>query len=155
VGKASDERLVGGNRVRSMGRFAFVAASISPQAVDQDRRQACVAVVDFTDLKNCHVVTTVPFPDPRGPNGMETAGRVVFASGGQTVMAIDASDPRRPQLLAARRCPEVFHGEPGLDDGHDLEYRAGYLYVTGQTSNTFGVLRVNDERIRRLADARF
>jgi len=56
-------------------------------------------------------------------------------------------------LLAAERCVDVFHGEPGNDDGHDLMYGpGGYLYVTGQTSNTFGVLRVSDEIRRVIGD---
>jgi hypothetical protein len=158
VGKASDERLVGGNRVRGYtskehGDFAIVAASISPDAIDKEKRQPCVAVVDATDVAKPVVVGVVPFPDVRGPNGLDVVGHVAFAAGGQTVMAVDLSDPRKPKLLAAEKCNDVFHGEPGLDDGHDLEYRAGYLYVTGQTSHTFGVLRIADSRIRGLAEA--
>jgi len=154
VGKVADERLVGGNRIRSRGRFAFVAASISPESPDKSSRQASLVVVEAGDPQHARVVARVPFPDVRGPNGMEVCGNVVFVSGGQTVMAVDVSDPHRPLLAAAERCIDVFRGEPGFDDGHDLKYRDGYLFVTGQTSHTFGVLRVNDDHIRRLADAR-
>jgi hypothetical protein len=150
VGKASDERLVGGNRVRGYGKFAVVASSLSPEAINASDRRPNVAVIDCTDPANPKVVGTVPFPDVRGPNGLDVVGKVAFAAGGQTVMAVDLSDPHKPVLLAAEKCLDVFHGDAGRDDGHDLEYRDGLLYVTGQTSNTFGVLRVEDARIREL-----
>lgn len=154
VGQVADDRLVGGNRIRTRGEFAFVAASITPEAPNRDELQPCVAVIDLTDPAGGKVVATVPFPDVRGPNGMDVAGGVVFASGGQSVMAVDVRDPRNPKLLAAEKCLDVFHGDAGRDDGHDLEYRNGYLYVSGQTSHTFGVLRVDDARIREVAEMR-
>jgi hypothetical protein len=154
IGRVDDDRLVGGNRIRTRGDFAFVAASITPESKVVPPRQPCLAVVDLTDPARGKVVATVPFPDVRGPNGMDVAGGVVFVSGGQTVMAVDVRDPERPKLLAAEKCLDVFRGEPGRDDGHDLAYRDGYLYVSGQTSHTFGVLRVDDVRIREAAEQR-
>jgi hypothetical protein len=154
VGRAASPELVGGNRVRVHGNFAYVAASISPEATKRDQRQAGLAVVDCTDPKKPEFVTSVPFPDGRGPNGMCVAGHAVFVCGGQTIMAVDVALPREPKLLAAFRVTELFKGEPGLDDGHDLVYRDGYLFVTAQTSHAFGVIRINDERIRAAAEGR-
>jgi hypothetical protein len=39
----------------------------------------------------------------------------------------------------------------GRDNAHDLVYRAGHLFVTAQNDNQIGIIRVNDERIRKLA----
>jgi hypothetical protein len=154
VAQAASPAMVGGNRVRTIGRFVFVASSISPQAVERERKQPGVTVIDFTTLDRPKVVAKIPFPDDRGPNGMCVAGSVVFAAGGQTILAIDASDPAHAVRAAAMRCTDVFRGEAGRDDGHDLAYRDGYLYVTGQTTHSFGVLRVDDAQIRAAADRR-
>ena len=86
---------------------------------------------------------------------MATAGNVVFVAGGRLIMAVDVSDPRRPRELAVFPCREVFQDKAtAKDDGHDLIYRDGYLYVSGQTTNSFGIVRVDDPEIRRLADGR-
>lgn len=50
--------------------------------------------------------------------------------------------------LASQRFPDELRG--GRDSGHDLVYRDGYLYVTGQNDHCLMVLRVESERIRRL-----
>lgn len=154
LGRAASSQLVGGNRIRTIGKFAFVAASISPQATNRERKRPGLAIVDFTNMADAQVAAWVAFADDRGPNGIEVAGNVVFLSGGQTVAAVDVSDPRRPELLASLRAVELFRGDPGNDDGHDLVYRNGYLYLTGQTSHSFGVVQVVDDRIRKLAEQR-
>ena len=56
------------------------------------------------------------------------------------------------QAKATWVCKEVFRDGAGQDDAHDLEYRDGYLYVTGQTSHSFGVVQIIDPKIRMLAD---
>lgn len=155
VGQCEHPSLVGGNRVRTIGSFAFIAASISPEAVDRARRPPCVGVVDLTNPAAPEFVAKVPFTDDRGPNGMCVAGNVVFACGGRTLTAIDVSQPRTPRRLAAVVLAEVFQDKAAAkDDGHDLVYRDGYLYVSGQTTNSFGVVRVVDPEIRRLAEPR-
>lgn len=155
VGKCEHERLVGGNRVRTIGNFAFVAASISAESTNRERKQQGLTVVDLTRPESPQYVATIPFLDERGPNGMATAGNVVFVAGGRLIMAVDVSDPRRPRELAVFPCREVFQDKAtAKDDGHDLIYRDGYLYVSGQTTNSFGVVRVDDPEIRRLADGR-
>lgn len=155
VGKCEHPSLVGGNRVRTIGNFAFVAASISPEAVDRKRKQPCVGIIDLARPEAPEFVTAVPFTDDRGPNGMCAAGNVIFACGGRTVIAVDVSQPRTPRRLAAEVLAEVFQDKAApKDDGHDLTYRDGYLYVSGQTTNSFGVVRVVDPEIRRLAEMR-
>ena len=70
-------------------------------------------------------------------------------------MAVDVSEPRTPRRLAAEVLAEVFQDKTvAKDDGHDLIYRDGYLYVSGQTTNSFGVVRVVDLETRRLAEGR-
>lgn len=151
-GKVKDQRLAGANRVRRRRAVALAACSISPQATDSGKRQGSLVAVDLLNTESPSVIATVPFPDKRGPNGMELSGRVAFVSGGQTIMAVDVSNPRKPVMIAAQQLKNVFPA--GDDDGHDLVYRDGYLYVTGQTSNSFGVLKVNSEHIRELAGKR-
>jgi hypothetical protein len=77
------------------------------------------------------------------------AGDVLFLAGGQTVEAIDIRNPARPVKLASFKCLEAFPA--GRDSAHDLVYRDGYLYVTGQNDNCLCILRVDSPLIRELA----
>ncbi len=68
------------------------------------------------------------------------------------------TDPAQPVSLAQYRAGELFPtrriklgGAIRYDNGHDLVYRDGYLYVTAQNDNRFGILKVNDPRILDLA----
>jgi hypothetical protein len=106
-------------------------------------------VVDLSDPTRPVQVAVLRFSDTRGPNGLTVAGDVLFLAGGQTVEAIDVSEPTRPVKLAAYRCLEAFAA--GRDSAHDLVYRDGYLYVTGQNDHSFCILRVDSEPIRNLA----
>jgi hypothetical protein len=146
VGRVADPRLVGANQVRVVGPYAYVGGSLSPKAADRAGRQAHVAVVNLSRPDRPALAATVPFPDPRGPNG--------FAAGGQTIMALDVSDPQRPAVLATAPCRDVFRGGAGADDAHDLVYRDGHLYVTGQATHSFGILRIDHPRLRGLAEQR-
>ena len=94
-------------------------------------------------------VAVLPFSDRRGPNGLTVAGDVLFVAGGQTVEAIDVSDPAQPRRLASYKCLKAFAA--GRDSAHDLVYRDGYVFVTAQNDNCFCILKVNDRRIRELA----
>jgi hypothetical protein len=152
LGKVSDPRLAGANRVRVFRSFAVAAASISPKAEGGDTRKPLVVTVDLEKPESPVVAAAVPFPSARGPNGLCVAGRVAFAAGGQTILAVDLSNPREPAALAAFRSDELFPA--GQDDAHDLAYRDGYLFATGQNSHTFGVLKIVDPKIRELADAK-
>ena len=68
--------------------------------------------------------------------------------------AIDLTDPQHPVSVAQYRGGDLFpsreiilHGEPRYDNGHDLVYRDGCLYVTAQNASRFGILKVNNERV--------
>ena len=41
---------------------------------------------------------------------------------------------------------------PRLDNAHDLVYRDGYIFVTAQNDNQFGILKVNDARVLELVE---
>ena len=66
--------------------------------------------------------------------------------------------PRRPKRLGSYRGGKLFpttlkllDGRARRDNGHDLVYRDGYLYVTAQNDNQLGILKINDRRILELA----
>jgi hypothetical protein len=142
-GLLKNHDLTGANRVQVSGQCAYVAGSRSDKPSN-------VVVVDISDPCSPKQLAALRFADTRGPNGLTVAGRIVFAAGGQTVEAIDISDPDGPHKLASYKCPRLFAA--GRDSAHDLVYQDGYLYVTGQNDNTFGILKVLDERILSLAD---
>ena len=111
-----------------------------------------MAVVDLADPSNLKVVASLPFGDKRGPNGLTIAGNVVFCAGGQTVTAYDISEPAKPKILGTQSFP-VYKKRERTDNYHDLIYRDGYLYISAQTDYGFLILKVNDRRIRHLADS--
>jgi hypothetical protein len=63
---------------------------------------------------------------------------------------IDLSDPVRPTVVDSRKYTDIFRDSAGEDDAHDLVYRDGHLYVTGQTTHSLGILRLNDGRLQEL-----
>jgi hypothetical protein len=139
-GQLSAPNLIGCNRVEVVGDYAFVGCN----------RPHTVAVVDLRDPQ--HLVQVVNFPAADGhPDGLAVAGSVLFVGAGQTVEAIDVSNPRRPVSLAWWRPVEVF--SKGRDNAHDLIYRDGYVYVTAQNDNTFGILKVTNPAVLRLAES--
>ena len=142
VGVLANDDLVGANRVQVAGIYAFVAAS-------QTDKPGKVVVVDISDPARPAQVAALPFSDARGPNGLTIAGSVLFLAGGQTVEAVEITQPTRPVKLASYKCLQAFPA--GRDSAHDLVYRDGYLYITGQNDNCFCILRVNSPRIRELA----
>ena len=142
VGVLANYDLVGANRVQVADTYAFVAAS-------QSDKPGKVVVVDISDPARPAQVAALSFSDARGPNGLTIAGSVLFLAGGQTVEAIEITEPTRPVKLASYKCLQAFGA--GRDSAHDLVYRDGYLYVTGQNDNCFCILRVNSPRIRELA----
>jgi hypothetical protein len=142
-GLFSSHDLTGANRVQASGHYAYVAGSRSGQPSN-------VVVIDISDPCSPSQVAALRFSDTWGPNGLTVAGKIVFAAGGQTVEAIDVSDPTKPRKLVSYKCLRLFAA--GRDSAHDLVYRDGNLYLTGQNDNTFGILRVLDERILSLAE---
>ena len=153
VGMVEDQALIGANRVQIKGSYAFIGGSLTVEASakagpDFNR----MAVVDLKDPSNPTVVASLPFGDIRGPNGLTVAGNVVFCAGGQTVTAYDISQPTKPILLGTQSFP-VYKKRERTDNYHDLIYRDGYLYISAQTDYGFLILKVNDKRIRHLADS--
>jgi len=142
VGVLENNDLVGANRVQVAGNHAFIGGSRGDQPSN-------VVIADISNPTRPAQVAVLRFSDTRGPNGLTLAGNVLFPAGGQTVEAIDVSNPANPVKLASYKCLEAFAA--GRDSAHDLVYRDGYLYVTGQNDNSFCILRVNDQRIRDLA----
>jgi len=147
--------LIGANRVQISGSFAYVGGSWAPQF---RRRQdsnvrAHLSVVDLSDAAEPRAVASLPFPDTRGPNGLTVVGDVVFLAGGRTVQAVDVSDPFHPVEIGAQRFPLAnnIRARTAPDNLHDLVYRDGYLYVSGQYDNTLTILRARDTRIIDLA----
>jgi hypothetical protein len=89
---------------------------------------------------------------------MTISGKALFVAGGECVEAIDITDPANPVSIAQYRRGRLFptrrrmvNGRPKYDNAHDLVYRDGYLYVTAQNDNHFGILKINDRRVLELA----
>jgi len=151
-GVVATDELVGANRVQVSGKHAFVGASTRADGGQ-------LVVIDLSDPDAPRQVANLAFApqDGWGPNGLTIGGRVVFLAGGQSVEAIDISRPQQPVKLASQRFADVFQNanprySGGGDSGHDLVYRDGYLYVTGQNDNCLMILRVECERLRQLAE---
>ncbi len=143
VGKIEHLRLAGANRVRTRGKFAYVGSSLTDTADRSEGRSGNVAVIDLTDPAKPQLRGSVTFPDHRGPNGLEVAGTLVFAAGGKSVQVVDVADPANPRQVAAFSSADVFPG--GADDGHDLVYNSGHVFVTGQRTHALVVLKLSDE----------
>ena len=143
AGKVEHLRLAGANRVMTGGKFAYIGSSLTETADRSEGRAGNVAIIDLADPAKPRLRGVVTFPDHRGPNGLEVAGSLVFAAGGQTVQVVDVADPEQPREVAVFRSGEVFPG--GADDGHDLVYHAGHLFVTAQRTHALVVLRLSDE----------
>ena len=141
--------LGGANRVGLAGGYACVGAFVC------DR----VGVVDIRSPRTPAQIANMPVCDV-GANGLEIAGQALLVAGGECVEVIDISDPARPVSVAQYRNGELFptrridlDGLPRYDNAHDLVYRDGYVYVTAQNDNRFGVLRVSG-KARELAGAK-
>lgn len=148
-GKLEHPRLAGANRVMTRGNFAYVGSSLSENISRKDDLRSNVSVIDLSDPAAPRLRGSVDFPDEHGPNGLELAGMMIFAAGGQTVQAIDVANPETPCELGRMTAPAAFPGN--RDDAHDLVYHNGYLFITAQNSHSLVVVRVADERIRAAA----
>lgn len=141
--------LAGANRVQVHGQYAYVGCSIAPDA--PHLRHGRGVVVDVADPARARQVASVEFAGQRGPNGLTLAGKIWFLAGGQTVEAIDISDPTAPRKLVTFRLAGAL--PTPNDNAHDLVYRDGYLYVTGQGDHRLVILQVHDPDVLRLAAA--
>lgn len=158
TGKTTGKALIGANRVQVSGRFAFVGGSYNPkwrgmaENSEADPVTANMTVVDLSDPSKPNIVASLPFPDLSGPNGLTIAGNVVFCAGGQTITAYDIADPTKPVTIGSQSLPKYRKNAKRSDNYHDLIYRGGYLYVSAQIDNGLLILKVEDDRIRKLAD---
>ncbi|MFO7907376.1 MAG: hypothetical protein ACQESR_21915 [Planctomycetota bacterium] len=158
-GAVGGERLNGANRVVVRDHYALIACN----------KADTLAVVDLHEIGEPETIRVLPFPAE--PCGLALAGNVLFAAGGQSIQAFDVSNPREPEKLSSFKNAEVFPTEftkvagkkrytmkggvrkPCRGNAHDLVYERGYLYVTAQSDDQVAILHVDDQRIRRLAEA--
>lgn len=147
VPNTNDQELGGANRVALWGGYGAAGA------FEPDR----IGIFSLADLARPRVVGTLPACDIDA-TGMTVSGRVLFVAGGECAEAIDISNPSTPVSLAQYRGGALFptrrfllNGVPRFDNGHDLVYRGGYLYVTAQNDNRLGILKVLDRKILELA----
>ena len=147
-GKLRDS-LCGANRVAITRdhRYASVGAFVHSR----------VGIIDIGDPRKLRQIANMPVGDIHG-TGMTVSGKALFVAGGECVEAIDITDPNNPVSIAQYRAGRLFptrrlmlNGHPRYDNAHDLVYRDGYLYVTAQNDNQFGILKINDPRILELA----
>lgn len=137
----------GANRVAVSGNYAYVGAY----------RPDRVGIIDISNPKLIQQVGNIPVCDIDA-TGLDIAGQIVFVAGGECVEAIDVSNPEAPVSIAQYRGGELFptrrlllDGEWRFDNAHDLVYRDGYIYVTAQNDNRFGILKVESELVLRRA----
>ena len=142
--------LAGANRIQVQGQHAYVACSIAPDATHL--RQGRGVIVDLADPREARQVASIESAAQRGPNGLTISGKVWFLAGGQTVEAIDISKPAEPRKLLTFRLADVL--PTSTDNAHDLVYRDGYLYITGQSDHRLVILEVHHPDVLRLAAAR-
>jgi len=146
AGVVTTRDLIGANRVQVAGDYAFVATSTPGNG-------GRLVIVDLRRPEHSRQIASVSFADPDGfgANGLTVAGKVVFLSGGRTLQAVDISRPQNPKTLARWTSRRLF--PTGRDNGHDLVFRNNLLYVTAQNDDQIGIVRIEDERIRRLTAA--
>jgi hypothetical protein len=142
-GKLNDPAMDGANRIVVHGHYIAVASNyantISTIDVSDPARPFLAAVINTSDIEPC---------------GLTRNGSVLFASCERTIEAIDILDPYHPLSLGHVKAPELLLiGDPVTDDqrrsrggGHDLAYRDGLLYVTGQSSNGLSIFQFRPAR---------
>lgn len=147
-GKLRDS-LCGANRVAITHdhRYATVGAFVHSR----------VGIIDIRNPRKLQPIANMPVGDIHA-TGMTISGKALFVAGGECVEAIDITDPANSVSIAQYRGGKLFPtrrlmlgGHPRYDNAHDLVYRDGYLYVTAQNDNQFGILKINDRRILELA----
>ena len=110
VGRLENPRLAGANRVRTQGKYGYVGSSLSQSGDRPDDLRSNVSAIDLSNPAKPRLRGSMDFADPRGPNGLEITGHVIFAAGGQTEQAIDFSTPEMPKEIARCTAPAAFTG---------------------------------------------
>ena len=159
AGEIENKQLSGANRVQVSDSFAYTASSYGPvRAV----RAPMLGVVDISNPHSPRFAASVPFNGNHGPNGLTIAGKIAFLAGGETIEAVDITDPLHPIKLGSQELPasninpdsSYAKGKRKTDNAHDLICRDGHLYVSCQSDDSFMILKINDERILSLAESR-
>lgn len=146
--KKLSENLGGANRVAVTGSYAGVGAFV----------RDWVGIIDISNPKKIKRIANLPVADIDA-TGMAAVGQIFFVAGGEAVEAIDISDPAMPVSIAQYRAGKLFptrrlmqRKTPRFDNAHDLVYRDGYIFVTAQNDNQFGILKVNHPRVLELVE---
>lgn len=145
-----DSTLHGANRVATWSRFVAVGAFVF------DR----VAIFEMPRPGQLREISSVPACD-MDATGMSISGSILFVAGGECAEAIDVTDPTKPVSVAQYRGGNLFPtrairagNETRYDNGHDLVYRDGFLYVTAQNDDRLGIIEILDPDIRRKAGSK-
>ncbi len=151
--------------IEASGKLRDSLSGANRVAITHDHRYATVGafvhsrvgIIDARDPRELRQIANMPVGDIDA-TGMTISGKALFVAGGECVEAIDITDPANPISIAQYRGGRLFptrrkmlNGRPKYDNAHDLVYRDGYLYVTAQNDNQFGILKVNDRRVLELA----
>ena len=154
--------------VEDDGRLRDSLSGANRVAITHDHRYAAVGafvhsrvgIIDVKNPRKLQQIANMPVGDI-GAVGMTISGKALFVAGGECVEAIDITDPANPVSIAQYRGGRLFptrrlilNGIPKYDNAHDLVYRDGYLYVTAQNDNQFGILKINDRRVLELSKPR-
>ncbi|MDZ7638201.1 MAG: hypothetical protein U5J83_08130 [Bryobacterales bacterium] len=146
--KDNEGDLQGANRAVAWGGHYAAAGAFQP-----DR----VGIIDVSNPAQPRQLANLPVCDIDA-TGMAIYGSLLLVSGGECVEAIDVSNPAQPVSVAQYRGGALFPtralrrgGSVRYDNGHDLVYRDGYIYVTAQNDNRLGILKLADPQLRKLA----
>lgn len=159
VGEIESKQLSGANRVQVSGSFAYTTCSYGP---DRPVRAPMLGVIDISNPHSPRFAASVAFNGNHGPNGLTVAGKIAFLAGGETIEAVDITDPLHPIKLGSQKLPasninpdsSYAKGFRKTDNAHDLIFRDGHLYVSCQSDDSFMILKIDDERILSLAESR-
>jgi len=159
AGEIESKQLNGANRVQVSGSFAYTTCSYGPE---RPNRAPMLGVIDISNPHDLRFAASVPFNGNHGPNGLTIAGKIAFLAGGETIEAVDITDPLHPTKLGSQKLPasninpdsSYAKGIRKTDNAHDLIFRDGHLYVSCQSDDSFMILKIDDERILSLAESR-
>jgi hypothetical protein len=159
AGEIESKQLSGANRVQVSGSFAYTTCSYGPE---RPNRAPKLVVIDISNPHSPRIAAAVPSDSNHGPNGLTIAGKIAFLAGGETIEAVDITDPLHPVKLGSQKLPasnmnpdsSYAKGFRKTDNAHDLVFRDGHLYVSCQSDDSFMILKIDDERILSLAESR-
>ena len=134
VATIDDPRLNGANRVVVRDTVAYVACNTGD----------CVCAIEV-DVSGKARLAHVEATHDVAPCGIELGEHCVYVGAAEHVEKFDLSDPAAP--LRSEVLSVFNSGRPrnpkqrGQGDAHDLEYRDGLLYVTGQNDDSLAIVK--------------